>query len=151
MLKLLINNHRSSEPPRIAVIVKEHTRRYTSHLEKIFPNVVVFYTNDLSHDDIFLLYAAMHSGPFTYFITRDKMRNHRFLMGKESKLMARWQRTRQILHFDRQRQITLNVSTSFKFPSFPTIIPLQNKNYFPVSTLTSPSSVRRRKISTHTI
>jgi len=44
-------------------------------------NCHIFFTNDLSKDDPFVLYAAMYSGLGTQILTRDLMRSHKFLLG----------------------------------------------------------------------
>ncbi|XP_025196412.1 mitochondrial ribonuclease P catalytic subunit [Melanaphis sacchari] len=43
-------------------------------------NAHIFFTNDLSKDDPFVLYAAMYSGINTKILTRDLMRGHKFLL-----------------------------------------------------------------------
>ncbi|KAL4122450.1 hypothetical protein QTP88_014779 [Uroleucon formosanum] len=44
-------------------------------------NAHIFFTNDLSKDDPFVLYAAMYSGIDTQILTRDLMRGHKYLLG----------------------------------------------------------------------
>lgn len=50
-----------------------------------------------SQDDPFLLYAAMHSGPNTGFVSRDQMRGHAFKLSdpKLKQLFYRWQQRNQ--------------------------------------------------------
>lgn len=49
-----------------------------------------------SHDDPFLLYATLKSGPNTDFVSRDLMRGHAHLLGPELKAtFRRWQQEHQ--------------------------------------------------------
>lgn len=48
--------------------------------------------NCRSEDDIFLLYAAIHSGPNAYILSNDYMRQHKVAMGPQfNELFKKWQ------------------------------------------------------------
>jgi len=66
----------------------------------IVTKTLLFMTSCLicrSKDDPFMLYAALYFGQQTYIVSKDQMRDHRFVLGPElaSRLMQ-WQRQRQI-------------------------------------------------------
>lgn len=55
-----------------------------------------FFTQDLSQDDPYLLYAALKSGPKANFCSRDLMRSHAFLLGDELKpIFQKWRQSHQ--------------------------------------------------------
>ncbi|ELT88675.1 hypothetical protein CAPTEDRAFT_157105 [Capitella teleta] len=117
-LKDLFSKSRNPESLRLAVIGRQHVRRRWASVEKRFPQVAFFYSADVSHDDIFLLYAAANSGPSTYFLTRDKLRNYRSQMGSVAGLMARWQRNRQLFYTTADRRIHVMYPSSHRLQVF---------------------------------
>ncbi|XP_066532068.1 mitochondrial ribonuclease P catalytic subunit [Hoplias malabaricus] len=58
-----------------------------------------FFTENISEDDPFLLYAALHSGNHCKFVSRDLMRDHkaRFPDSATRRLFFKWQRGHQLV------------------------------------------------------
>ncbi|KAL7745692.1 hypothetical protein ACLKA6_009898 [Drosophila palustris] len=82
---------------RVLVLGRQHMRSWSKPaMQYIQSNASVFLTNNLSHDDPFLLYATLRSGQETDFFSRDLMRSHAFLLGTELKsTFRRWQQEHQ--------------------------------------------------------
>lgn len=56
-----------------------------------------FFTENISQDDPFMLYATLHSGPRCMYMTRDMLRDHKALLDPEVHLsFIKWQRTHQM-------------------------------------------------------
>uniref|UniRef100_A0A667ZVF9 Mitochondrial ribonuclease P catalytic subunit n=1 Tax=Myripristis murdjan TaxID=586833 RepID=A0A667ZVF9_9TELE len=60
-----------------------------------------FFTENISEDDPFLLYATLHSGNHCRFVSRDLMRDHKACLpdGATRRLFFKWQRGHQIFFF----------------------------------------------------
>ncbi|KAK7905264.1 hypothetical protein WMY93_017871 [Mugilogobius chulae] len=58
-----------------------------------------FFTENISEDDPFLLYAALHSGNHCQFVSRDLMRDHKACLpnGTSKRLFFKWQRGHQLV------------------------------------------------------
>ncbi|KAM9341226.1 mitochondrial ribonuclease P catalytic subunit [Symphorus nematophorus] len=58
-----------------------------------------FFTANISEDDPFLLYAALHSGNHCQFVSRDLMRDHKACLpdGATRRLFFKWQRGHQLV------------------------------------------------------
>ncbi|XP_072313206.1 mitochondrial ribonuclease P catalytic subunit [Eucyclogobius newberryi] len=58
-----------------------------------------FFTENISEDDPFLLYAALHSGNHCQFVSRDLMRDHKACLpdGATKRLFFKWQRGHQLV------------------------------------------------------
>ncbi|XP_060938697.1 mitochondrial ribonuclease P catalytic subunit [Limanda limanda] len=58
-----------------------------------------FFTDNISEDDPFLLYAALHSGNHCRFVSRDLMRDHKACLpdGATRRLFFKWQRGHQMV------------------------------------------------------
>lgn len=58
-----------------------------------------FFTEDISEDDPFLLYAALHSGNHCRFVSRDLMRDHKACLpdAATKRLFFKWQRGHQLV------------------------------------------------------
>ncbi|XP_026804869.1 mitochondrial ribonuclease P catalytic subunit [Rhopalosiphum maidis] len=66
---------------KVLLIGRKHLiKMLGKEFDFIKENAQVFFTNDLSKDDPFVLYAAMYSGINTKILTRDLMRGHKFLL-----------------------------------------------------------------------
>ncbi|XP_060533331.1 mitochondrial ribonuclease P catalytic subunit isoform X2 [Cylas formicarius] len=67
------------------------------HWNYIKQHSSIFLTQNISHDDPYLLYCALNSGKDTIVVTRDLMRGHKFLLEnlRLKKLFQRWLRQRQ--------------------------------------------------------
>jgi len=96
VLKYLSMNKSS----KILVLGKKHMRfwnaaKLTSPANE---NVHWFFTDNLSSDDPFMLYAALFSGQMTKIVTSDHLRDHRFRLGSRlASLLKVWQRGNQIM------------------------------------------------------
>lgn len=96
-LLAIVVKHFSAQHKHILVLGRVHMNRWPTHeMDFIRKNASMFLTDDLSQDDPYLLYAAIKSGPTTDFFSRDLMRSHSFLLGKELGLIfRRWQQLHQ--------------------------------------------------------
>ncbi|KAJ4939707.1 hypothetical protein JOQ06_029145 [Pogonophryne albipinna] len=58
-----------------------------------------FFTENISEDDPFLLYATLHSGNHCRFVSRDMMRDHKACLpdGATRRLFFKWQRGHQLV------------------------------------------------------
>ncbi|CAN9502569.1 unnamed protein product [Ophioblennius macclurei] len=58
-----------------------------------------FFTDNISEDDPFLLYATLHSGNHCRFVSRDLMRDHKACLpdGAARRLFFKWQRGHQLV------------------------------------------------------
>uniref|UniRef100_A0A8B9J6B1 PRORP domain-containing protein n=1 Tax=Astyanax mexicanus TaxID=7994 RepID=A0A8B9J6B1_ASTMX len=58
-----------------------------------------FFTDNISKDDPFLLYAALHSGNNCKFVSRDLMRDHKACLPDSAtrRLFFKWQRGHQLV------------------------------------------------------
>jgi len=67
-----------------------------------------------SKDDPFMLYAALYFGPHTFIVTKDHLRDHRYVLGPElaSRLML-WQQQRQITFTGNRFAIKFHFKVSF--------------------------------------
>ncbi|KAK9872163.1 hypothetical protein WA026_016217 [Henosepilachna vigintioctopunctata] len=83
---------------KVLVLGREHMNRWPKkNWNYVKNNAKLFLTQDLSQDDPYLLYAALHLGKNTMIVTRDLMRSHLFLLKEPSdKIMfSRWLSQRQ--------------------------------------------------------
>ncbi|XP_053670196.1 mitochondrial ribonuclease P catalytic subunit [Anopheles nili] len=89
--------HYVRQKKRVLVIGRQHMDKWRSkEMKYIRENSFLFLTEDLSHDDPFLLHAALESGPNTDFFSRDLMRKHSFMLGDHlSVVFKRWQQEHQ--------------------------------------------------------
>ncbi|XP_056152189.1 mitochondrial ribonuclease P catalytic subunit [Lampris incognitus] len=81
-----------------------------------------FFTDNISEDDPFLLYATLHSGNHCRFLSRDLMRDHKACLpdGMSRRLFFKWQRGHQLVVDGRimaARRVRFQT-----IPSFDTII-----------------------------
>ncbi|KAH8304657.1 hypothetical protein KR018_010654, partial [Drosophila ironensis] len=89
--------HFREQGKRLLVLGREHMRRWSKPaMLYVQNNASLFLTNNLSHDDPFLLYATLKSGQDTDFFSRDLMRSHAFHLGPELRpVFRRWQQEHQ--------------------------------------------------------
>lgn len=77
-------------------------------------NARTFLTHDISHDDLFLLYCALHCGKDAVLVSRDLMRSHLFALKdpKDKLIFSRWleQRQLQLTHISNDGKIFFKVS-----------------------------------------
>uniref|UniRef100_A0A1B6EBK8 Mitochondrial ribonuclease P catalytic subunit n=1 Tax=Clastoptera arizonana TaxID=38151 RepID=A0A1B6EBK8_9HEMI len=93
MVKSVVE-HFVKQSKKVLVLGRKHMNRWPqSNMKYIKDNASIFFADDLSQDDPFLLYATLYSGPKTNFVSRDLMRGHQFLL-KDLNLKSifiRWQ------------------------------------------------------------
>nr|KAG5714433.1 hypothetical protein BaRGS_006879 [Batillaria attramentaria] len=85
---------------RVLVLGRAHMLKWSADdMKYIRRHAKTFFTDNISSDDPFCLYAALYSGKHCLFVSRDFMRNHKFNMGLRWKdVFERWQKSRQIFH-----------------------------------------------------
>ncbi|XP_017537345.1 mitochondrial ribonuclease P catalytic subunit isoform X2 [Pygocentrus nattereri] len=68
-------------------------------IHQIRQRSLCFFTENISEDDPFLLYAALHSGNHCNFVSRDLMRDHKACLpdGATRRLFFKWQRGHQLV------------------------------------------------------
>lgn len=69
------------------------------HMKQIQQKAHCFFTDNISEDDPFLLYAALNSGNHCKFVSRDLMRDHKACLpdGPTRRLFFKWQRGHQLV------------------------------------------------------
>ncbi|TMS20892.1 Mitochondrial ribonuclease P catalytic subunit [Larimichthys crocea] len=88
----------------ILVLGRQHmlrpSRSWDRHdMQLIQQKAHCFFTENISKDDPFLLYAALHSGNHCQFVSRDLMRDHKACLpdGATRRLFFKWQRGHQLV------------------------------------------------------
>ncbi|KAF0044644.1 hypothetical protein F2P81_003802 [Scophthalmus maximus] len=77
-----------------------HTRSWDKHSMRLIQQKAhCFFTENISEDDPFLLYATLHSGNHCRFVSRDLMRDHKACLpdGHTRRLFFKWQRGHQLV------------------------------------------------------
>ncbi|KAJ1102949.1 hypothetical protein NDU88_000386 [Pleurodeles waltl] len=89
---------------RILVLGRKHmlspSRNWDRrHMATVQQRATCFFTDNLSEDDPFLLYAALSSGSQCRFVTRDLMRDHKACLADSRirRLFFKWQRGHQLV------------------------------------------------------
>ncbi|XP_060685072.1 mitochondrial ribonuclease P catalytic subunit [Hemiscyllium ocellatum] len=89
---------------RLLVLGRKHMLRGTrswnkAHMADIQKYADCFFTENISEDDPFLLYATMHSGNHCKFLSRDLMRDHKACLSDQNtrRLFFKWQRGHQLV------------------------------------------------------
>ncbi|XP_064179487.1 mitochondrial ribonuclease P catalytic subunit isoform X1 [Anguilla rostrata] len=89
---------------RILVLGRKHMLRPSRswdrhHMSLVQKKAHCFFTDNISEDDPFLLYAALHSGNHCIFVSRDLMRDHKACLpnGAIRRLFFKWQRGHQLV------------------------------------------------------
>ncbi|VVC27280.1 Hypothetical protein CINCED_3A023283 [Cinara cedri] len=104
VLKILIK-----QKSKVLLFGRKHlVQQLGNEFNFIKRNVNIFFADDLSKDDPFLLYAAMYSGIQTKILTRDLMRGHKFLLNnsKMQNIFQKWlQKNRLILKIRPQNEV----------------------------------------------
>jgi ribonuclease P protein 3 len=86
-------SHFVNRGKKVLVMGRNHMNKWPKkNWRYIQENAEIFLTQDLSQDDPYLLYCALHSGKDTIIITRDLMRNQKFLLKnvRQKLLFERW-------------------------------------------------------------
>ncbi|XP_048394323.1 mitochondrial ribonuclease P catalytic subunit [Stegostoma tigrinum] len=89
---------------RLLVLGRKHMLRGTrswdkGHMAEIQKYADCFFTENISEDDPFLLYATIHSGNHCKFLSRDLMRDHKACLSDQNtrRLFFKWQRGHQLV------------------------------------------------------
>ncbi|XP_055012192.1 mitochondrial ribonuclease P catalytic subunit isoform X2 [Boleophthalmus pectinirostris] len=88
----------------VLVLGRKHMLRPTrswdrNNMNSLQQKAHCFFTENISEDDPFLLYAALHSGNHCRFVSRDLMRDHKACLpdGATKRLFFKWQRGHQLV------------------------------------------------------
>ncbi|XP_028421783.1 mitochondrial ribonuclease P catalytic subunit isoform X1 [Perca flavescens] len=88
----------------VLVLGRKHMLRPSRSWERHNMNLIqqkahCFFTENISEDDPFLLYATLHSGNHCRFVSRDLMRDHKACLpdGATRRLFFKWQRGHQLV------------------------------------------------------
>uniref|UniRef100_A0A915AKH7 PRORP domain-containing protein n=1 Tax=Parascaris univalens TaxID=6257 RepID=A0A915AKH7_PARUN len=121
------------EFPRIMLITRPGLRGdFIRHLSTI--KVSVFVCNKLSEDDLFVLLAALETGPNCYVLTNDQFSDHRSRLSTNAlPLFDKWNASRIVRYFSH----TFRYKMPGKFTCFPHRTP--NGFHIPVARIISPS------------
>nr|XP_033808360.1 mitochondrial ribonuclease P catalytic subunit isoform X2 [Geotrypetes seraphini] len=89
---------------RLLVLGRKHMLRtpwiwWRQHMDLIQQKANCFFTENISQDDPFLLYATLHSGNHCRFITNDLLRDHKACLRdtQTQRLFFKWQRGHQLM------------------------------------------------------
>jgi mitochondrial ribonuclease P protein 3 len=142
-------DHFVKKDKNVLVFGRKHMNSWPkNHMMYIKQNATLFLTENLSQDDPFLLYATLKNGPDTCFLSRDLMRSHAYLMGRELKpVFRRWQQARQygLIYAGNDGQMKLKAPTRHQMSAQRCgnswHIPYSNEhNANPASTFEMPAS-----------
>ncbi|XP_063229230.1 mitochondrial ribonuclease P catalytic subunit isoform X6 [Bacillus rossius redtenbacheri] len=110
--------HFVSQSKTVLVLGRKHMAKWPRDtMNYVYRNAQVFLAHNLSQDDPFLLYAAMHGGLGTGFVSRDLMRSHVFLL-KDAALKSsfrRWQQQHQyqIMYIEKNGNVKMKHPVQF--------------------------------------
>lgn len=113
MMQILhVVQHFSRLGAKVLVLVKKHTEHWwPSGAARIRRSAFLYTIQDMSRDDVFILYATVHSGRGARFVSSDYMRDHVFRMRHPDleALFQKWQRSSQLHleYIDRDGRLTL--------------------------------------------
>ncbi|KAK0158199.1 hypothetical protein PV328_009233 [Microctonus aethiopoides] len=88
-----------AENKKTFIFGRKHMLKWSQReMNYIKQHSYIFLANDTSEDDPFMLYATFTSGMNTFFVSRDLMRRHKFILNDEylRRTFRHWQLTRQI-------------------------------------------------------
>ncbi|XP_049918529.1 mitochondrial ribonuclease P catalytic subunit isoform X1 [Epinephelus moara] len=107
----------------VLVLGRKHMLRPSRAWDKHNMNVIqqkahCFFTDNISEDDPFLLYATLHSGNHCRFVSRDLMRDHKACLpaGATRQLFFKWQRGHQLVvdgHLTAGKRVRFRSISSF--------------------------------------
>ncbi|XP_008300208.1 mitochondrial ribonuclease P protein 3 [Stegastes partitus] len=111
----------------ILVLGRKHMLNSTRSWDRKDMNLIqqkahCFFTDDMSEDDPFLLYATLNSGNHCRFVSRDLMRDHKACFPDEAtrRLFFKWQRGHQLVVYG---YVTAGTRVRFqRIPSYDTIV-----------------------------
>ncbi|XP_042311901.1 mitochondrial ribonuclease P catalytic subunit [Sceloporus undulatus] len=97
-------NHLAQQNLRLLVLGRKHmlngSRQWNrNNMAAMQKKADFFFTENVSEDDPFLLYATLHSGSHCKFVTRDLLRDHKACLSDSltRRLFFKWQRGHQIV------------------------------------------------------
>ncbi|XP_034761645.2 mitochondrial ribonuclease P catalytic subunit-like isoform X2 [Acipenser ruthenus] len=101
---LEVVSHLAQQNLRLLVLGRKHMLRGSRSWDRKNMSVIqqkadCFFTDNISEDDPFLLYATLHSGNHCKFLSRDLMRDHKACLPDSStrRLFFKWQRGHQLV------------------------------------------------------
>uniref|UniRef100_A0AAX7VKE0 Mitochondrial ribonuclease P catalytic subunit n=1 Tax=Astatotilapia calliptera TaxID=8154 RepID=A0AAX7VKE0_ASTCA len=117
----------------VLVLGRKHMLRPSRSWDRNNMNLIqqkahCFFTDNISEDDPFLLYATLHSGNHCRFVSRDLMRDHKACLpdGATKRLFFKWQRGHQLVvdgHVTAGRRVRFQ-----SIPSYDTIVQTSGGN-----------------------
>ncbi|GAB6020663.1 hypothetical protein CHUAL_003333 [Chamberlinius hualienensis] len=126
---LRVVRHYKSGDRKVLVLGREHMKAWPKEVfDEVKRESIMFFTDNLSKDDPFLLYAALYSGQGTKFISKDMMRDHKFAL--DDKLLASYFRKWQKAHQIELLTILPNGTVYSKDPRLFNPIVQENENYW---------------------
>ncbi|XP_060615201.2 mitochondrial ribonuclease P catalytic subunit isoform X1 [Anolis sagrei] len=100
-------NHLAQQNLRLLVLGRKHmlngSRQWNrNNMAAMQKKADFFFTENVSEDDPFLLYATLHSGSHCKFVTRDLLRDHKACLSDSltRRLFFKWQRGHQMVLSD---------------------------------------------------
>ncbi|XP_053236242.1 mitochondrial ribonuclease P catalytic subunit isoform X1 [Podarcis raffonei] len=104
---LNVVSYLAQQNPRMLILGRKHMLKKTSQWHRndmaaLQKKAHFFFTENLSEDDPFLLYATLHSGSHCRFVTRDLLRDHKACLSDSltRRLFFKWQRGHQMVLSD---------------------------------------------------
>lgn len=94
-----VQHYAVNEKQTVLLVGRKHMLQWPADImDTVWHHCVRYLANDTSHDDPFVLYAALHGGPGTLVVSRDLMRQHRFRLGdpRLQELFTSWQQMHQV-------------------------------------------------------
>ncbi|XP_046870383.1 mitochondrial ribonuclease P catalytic subunit isoform X1 [Hypomesus transpacificus] len=103
------------------------------HMAQVQLKAHCFFTDNISEDDPFLLYATLHSGNHCNFVSRDLMRDHKACLSDDvtRRLFFKWQRGHQLVlsGYNLGRRVRFRVRGLERIPSYDTIIQTSGRSW----------------------
>ncbi|XP_075555522.1 mitochondrial ribonuclease P catalytic subunit isoform X2 [Dermacentor variabilis] len=94
-----VQHYAVKEKQAILLVGRKHMLHWHADImDQVWKRCLRYLANDTSHDDPFVLYAALHGGPGTIVVSRDLMRQHRFRLSdpRLQELFTSWQHLHQV-------------------------------------------------------
>ncbi|XP_076442698.1 mitochondrial ribonuclease P catalytic subunit-like [Babylonia areolata] len=106
---------------KVLVIGRAHMKKWpAADMAYISRHAKAFFTENISSDDPFCLYATLFSGQDCLFVSGDFMRDHKYNLGPAFKeTFERWQKSRQIVNFTSSYPAGISVTMPSQFDCGP--------------------------------
>ncbi|KAL3213980.1 hypothetical protein MRX96_007377 [Rhipicephalus microplus] len=94
-----VHHYAVNEKRTVLLVGRKHMLQWPAEvMDRVWKHCLRYLANDTSHDDPFVLYAALHGGPGTQVVSRDLMRQHlsRLSNPRLQELFTSWQQTHQV-------------------------------------------------------